>query len=113
MNAIWGACFDYKDFYEKIFDETIRDRIYDVIVNGGMAAGYINFDTDAGQYQVKDAVFTNAYNITNYEIFNSKLSGIFKECNFYDCTIQNSYISDSNLLIVCNFDKSLYVLIHS
>ena len=29
MNAMWGACFDYKDFEEKILDETIRDRVYD------------------------------------------------------------------------------------
>jgi len=29
MNAIWGACFDYKDFEEKILDETIQNRVYD------------------------------------------------------------------------------------
>jgi hypothetical protein len=29
MNAIWGTCFDYKDFDNVISDETVRDRIYD------------------------------------------------------------------------------------
>jgi hypothetical protein len=29
MNAIWGRCFDYKDFDDKILDKKIRDRIYD------------------------------------------------------------------------------------
>jgi len=29
MNAIWGSCFDYKDFDAKVLDETVGDRIYD------------------------------------------------------------------------------------
>lgn len=29
MNAIWGGCFDYKDFDKKVMGEPIRDRIYD------------------------------------------------------------------------------------
>jgi hypothetical protein len=28
MNAIWGSCFDYKDFNKKIMNESIQDRIY-------------------------------------------------------------------------------------
>jgi hypothetical protein len=29
QNAIWGACFDYNDFDDKVLNETVRDRIYD------------------------------------------------------------------------------------
>lgn len=28
QNAIWGACFDYKDFDTVIDEEAVRDRIY-------------------------------------------------------------------------------------
>ena len=49
MNAIWGACFDYKDFNDKILNETIRDRIYDSwqrihqCINGWIIADEKNF----------------------------------------------------------------------
>lgn len=82
----------------KSFWNTIRDRIYDVITNGGMKAGFINFDTDAGKYQIKDAILSNAYNITDFEIFNSKLTGIYRHCDFFDCTLQDAHILESNLL---------------
>lgn len=29
QNAIWGACFDYKDFDELCDGKTVRDRIYE------------------------------------------------------------------------------------
>jgi hypothetical protein len=29
QNAIWGSCFDYKDFDDIIDGKTVRDRIYD------------------------------------------------------------------------------------
>lgn len=29
QNAIWGSCFDYKDFDEIVDGKTIRDRIYE------------------------------------------------------------------------------------
>lgn len=81
-----------KTFYTKI-----RDQLFDLIVNCGVRRGILNYDADVGKYQLKDAVLTKAFPISEMEIFDSKIQGNIVDCDLYRCTITNAHIINSNL----------------
>ena len=82
----------------KSFWGMIRDALYDLVVNANFKKGYLNYDTEAGKFQVKDSILENCNELTGYEIFNSKVEGIFNQCDFFDCTIENSHLHNCKLL---------------
>ncbi len=49
QNAIWGQCFDYKDFDEEVLGEPVRDRVYGawqhihLVIKGWIEADQENF----------------------------------------------------------------------
>ena len=91
----------------KTYYPMIRDKVFDLIVRCGMRRGIINYDADAGKYQVKGAVLTKAFPLRNVEVFESKImSGNILECDLYRCEISNSHILDCNVYQGNNIKKS-------
>lgn len=89
----------------KTYWGTIREYLFDVAFNGGMTKGFFNYDTDVSKAQIKNAVLLNS-DLSNYEIFNSKINGSFKKCDFFDCTIEYSELLDSSINKSCFITKS-------
>jgi len=81
-----------KTFYTKI-----REQLFNLIVRCGVRRGMLNYDADVGKYQLKDAVMTKAFPVSEMEIFDSKIQGNIVDCDLYRCTISNSHIINSNL----------------
>lgn len=81
----------------KTFYYQIREKLFDLIMNCGMRRGLLNYDSDVGKYQLKDAVLTKAFPVMGMEIFDSKIQGNIVECDLYRCIINNSHIINSNL----------------
>lgn len=82
----------------KSFWGTLREALYDLIVNANFKSGHLNYDTEAGKFQIKDSYLKDCNEISNYEIFNSKVSGLISQCDFFDSTIENSHITECKLL---------------
>lgn len=90
--------------------DIIRKNLYDLIVYGGMKEGTLNYDSDASVIQVMNSELKKATGIRNFEFFNTKLNGIFDDCMFYDCTIENSHLTKCSLIKGCLVNESKITL---
>ena len=82
----------------------IKANVMDLIVNGGMTAGIINYDSDLGRIQIKDGKFGLCYLLAGYDFINCELGGNIETSNFYGCTIKGAN------LIRCDFYRNTNVL---
>lgn len=81
----------------KTFYSSLREKLFDLIVNCGMRQGILNYDADVGKYQLKDAIIQKGFDIKELEIFDSKLQGNVLGCDLFRCVITNAHVADSNL----------------
>lgn len=72
--------------------ERFKNRVMDLIVNGSMTAGVINYDSDYGAVQVKDGKFPTVYLLENFEFIDCELAGNLTNCSFYNCDITASAV---------------------
>ena len=72
--------------------ERFKNRVMDLIVNGSMTAGVINYDSDYGAVQVKDGKFPTVYLLENFEFIDCELAGNLTNSSFYGCEITGSAI---------------------
>jgi hypothetical protein len=92
---------DLKGFDENVksYFPAIRDKIFDLVVEGGIKDCYFNYDTSTGRFQIKDARFRNSIGVENLDIINCDIkSSNIKNCNIYDCKIKKSNIEDCYLV---------------
>lgn len=76
-----------------------KKKVLDLLSNGSMEEGVINYDSDYGAVQVKDGVFKTAYLLDGFEFVNCKLSGNLENCEIYGGTIKGAQILRSNLYL--------------
>ena len=72
--------------------ERFKNRVMDLIVNGSMTAGVINYDSDFGAVQVKDGKFPTVYLLEDFEFIDCELAGNLTNCSFYNCNITGSAV---------------------
>lgn len=81
----------------KTFWVHVREQLFNLIVNCGMKKGMLNYDADIGKYQLKDGIITKAFDLTDMEVFDTKIGGNVDGCDLYRCVITNAHITNSNL----------------
>ena len=72
--------------------DRFKMRVMDLIVNGSMEAGIINYDSDYGAVQVKDGKFPTVYLLENFEFIDCELAGNLTNCSFYNCKVTGSAV---------------------
>jgi len=72
--------------------ERFKHRVVDLLVNGSMEAGIINYDSDYGAVQVKDGKFPTVYLLENFEFIDCELTGNITNCSFYNCEVNGSAV---------------------
>lgn len=72
--------------------ERFKTRVMDLIVNGSMTEGTINYDSDYGAVQVKDGKFPTVYLLENFEFIDCELAGNLTNCSFYNCNVSGSAV---------------------
>lgn len=72
--------------------ERFKMRVMDLIVNGSMTEGTINYDSDYGAVQVKDGKFPTVYLLENFEFIDCELAGNLTNCSFYNCRVSGSAV---------------------
>ena len=68
----------------------IKKKVMDLIVNGGMVSGKINYDSDLGKIQVKDGKFGICYLLEGYDFVDCELAGNIETSNLYGCTVKGA-----------------------
>jgi hypothetical protein len=76
----------------------IKDRMMDLMIRGGVTKGNINYDTDNGKIQVKDAKF-NFCNITGFELINCTGYGYIFDSSLTNCNFTQVILNDCNVLM--------------
>lgn len=101
LNKHWpkiNILVDLQDDYQviKVHWDRIKHKVLDLIVNGSLTDGIINYDSDFSSIQVKDGKMPTCFMSENYEFISSELRGNFRNCNFYSCKVEGSDIEMSN-----------------
>lgn len=82
----------------RTFFLTIREILYDIIVENGIKEGMINYDSSLGKFQLKDVKTTRAYLLKDYDILNSEISGNILDCRLFSCDLNDCAIEDCDLI---------------
>jgi hypothetical protein len=75
----------------------IREKLYEIIVSGGMRKGEFNYDAEVGHYQLKNTKLKNC-RVSDVEFINCEMEGIFDRSWFFGCKIKNSRLTDCHLV---------------
>jgi hypothetical protein len=82
----------------RTFFLTIREILYDIIVDNGIKEGMINYDSSLGKFQLKDVKTTRAYLLKDYDILNSEIAGNILDCRLFSCDLNDCAIEDCDLV---------------
>jgi hypothetical protein len=86
-----------------------RDKIFELLVFGGITEADINYDNDRKIIQVKDAKINKNVIIENFEFYNCVIEADAKKCLFSNCTIKNSKLEECDI-VSGNYIKNSKVL---
>lgn len=90
----------------KTFFLNIREVLYDLIVENNIKEGMINYDTNLGKFQIKDAETSRAYLLKDYDILDSTISGNILNCRIFSCNLSDCTIEDSDLVTTNEVKRS-------
>lgn len=68
----------------------VRDKIFKLIISGGITECVINYDTNRKAVQIKDATIDRSILIEGVEFYQCKVEADAKGCLFENCEITNS-----------------------
>lgn len=91
---------DLKGYEENIktYWAHIREKIFDLIVEGGVTSCFFNYDTSVGRFQIKDAKSRGAVIIKDLDVMDSRIkNGKLINCKLYGSEIKNSELYDCQL----------------
>lgn len=84
------------------FWSKIRDRIFDLLTEGQMKKGIINYDSNTGKIQVKGVDFNNAFKLEHIDIVDCKnVRGVVNQCDIFSSELEGAEIYESNLFDGC------------
>jgi hypothetical protein len=86
-----------------------REKIFELLVFGGVTEADINYDDERKVIQVKDAKIDKNIIIENFEFYNCLIEADAKDCLFNDCTIKNSKLENCDI-IANNYIKNSKVI---
>lgn len=109
INQYWPDIHLMVDLQEndqiiKLYWANIKKKVIDLIVNGGMTAGKINYDSDLSKVQIKDGKFGVCYLLEGYDFIDCEIGGNIETSNFYGCTIKGAN------LIRCDLYKNSKII---
>lgn len=100
---------DLKGYEENIktYFTFIREKVFDLIVEGNVRSGFFNYDTANGRFQLKDAKIKNASFLDNLDLINCKIrSAKLDNCRIFGSDIRNSEIHNSEIINTNKIEKS-------
>jgi hypothetical protein len=75
----------------------IREKIFRLIIGGGITEATINYDTKRARLQIKNAKITRSILLEGIEFFNCEIEGDVNNCLFDNCIIKNSKLENCSI----------------
>jgi hypothetical protein len=83
----------------KTYWPVIRDKVFEIIVEGNVTTGYFNYDTTTGRCQLKDARSREALELKDLDLILCDIkNGIIRNCKIYSSKIKKSSVEDSHIV---------------
>jgi hypothetical protein len=82
----------------KTFWQTIRQPLFEILLENDLLKAEFNYDSEIGKYQLKYAKLFRTH-LNNLEIYNCDLHGMFENCYIKHCDIKKSVLINSRLSI--------------
>lgn len=103
-----GIYVDLKPDYQLIEANytILREKIFKLIVGGGIEEGVINYDTRRKVLQIKDAEIKKSILIEGVEFYQCEVEADSKNCLFESCNIKNSKIVECTIFSNNNIKNS-------
>jgi hypothetical protein len=76
----------------------IREKLFRLIIGGGITEATVNYDTRRGRLQIKDAKIKRSILLEGIEFFGCEIEGDVKNCLFENCVIRNSKLEGCSIL---------------
>ena len=76
----------------------IREKLFRLIIGGGITEATVNYDTRRGRLQIKDAKIKRSILLEGVEFFGCEIEGDVKNCLFENCVIRNSKLEGCSIL---------------
>lgn len=92
---------DLKGFEENIktYFPMIREKVFDLIVEGGVRHGFFNYDTSTGRFQLKNSRCRDASSISDMDLLDCDIKGSkIYNCNLYTSKVKNSQLENCQLI---------------
>lgn len=90
----------------KQYFHLLRDKIFDIIIFGGVDTALINYDSDIARVQVKGAKFHDSFLIRDLDLVNCNASGILEDCNLWNCKISKAHLENCSLEVANSVSDS-------
>ena len=75
----------------------IREKVFELLTKADMDSGLINYDSDTGRIQIKDADLKRCFEIIGVDIVECKVKGNIKGCDIFDSEIHDASLFESNV----------------
>ena len=86
--------------------ERFKLKVLELLSNGAMEEGIINYDSDYSMVQVKDGKFKTAYMLNGFEFIDCELSGNIENSGIYGGTVEGAQLVRSQLYKGCEVKDS-------
>lgn len=86
--------------------DRFKNKVLDLLSNGTMEEGLINYDSDYSTVQVKDGKFKTAYILDGFEFVNCELSGNIENSGIYGGKVTGAQVLRSQLYNGCEIMDS-------
>jgi hypothetical protein len=84
----------------------IKDKLFDLILFGGLDNALINYDTDISRLQIKGASFKDSFLIKDVDLINCNASGILEDCKLWNCKISKAHLEDCEFVYANSISDS-------
>ena len=91
----------------KTYFPMIREKVFELIVDGNVRSCYFNYDTTNGRFQVKDGRIRDFMKIKDFDLISCDIKGgAIENCNLYTCDIKKVRIENCNVANGCKIRSS-------
>jgi hypothetical protein len=91
----------------KTYWPVIREKVFEIIVEGNVKSGYFNYDTTTGRSQLKDARSREALGLNDLDLISCDVkNGILKNCNIYSSKVKKSSLENCYIDSDCELESS-------
>ena len=97
VNKNWSKIeilVDLKDHGETIdmYWDRMKHKVMNLITQGGMTEGIVNYDSDIGHIQIKDGKFPVCFGLEGYDFIDCDIRGNIEKSNLFGCKVEGSML---------------------